>query len=329
LIAIGDIHGDVRGIVRALKVAGVIPLDIPENNSIHESIVPWIGGSTVVVQLGDQIDRVRPTSWQNDCTTEDIPCDEGSDLKIMNLLDNLHKKAKKEGGAVISILGNHELMNVDGDFRYVSLNEFSEFGLALSGKKINNNYPFGYKERKTAFAPGGIIAKRMADTRYGVVQVGSWIFVHGGITSKLALRYSIDHINYYTKEWLRGNQDPAIINAIDNLFHNDDSDYSPYWSRLFSDHDDWDEEQIRYEFDNVIKILNSQTNGIPIIGMIVGHSPQYMWDKGINSSFGNRLWRVDIGMSRAFGPLHMKQHYRKIQVLEIRNDTQISVLMEK
>jgi len=328
LIAIGDIHGDMRAIVRSLKIANVIPLNIPEDNSIDVQNVPWTGGKTVIVQLGDQIDRARPTSWCNDCIDEQIPNDEGSDLKIMNLLDNLNIKARKQGGAVISILGNHELMNVDGDFRYVSLNEFAEFGLAMSGEKNNNDMPYGYKERKAAFAPGGILAKRMADTRYCVVQVGSWLFVHGGITPKLALKYSLDHLNYYTKQWLKGNQSSKILDAMDDIFHNDDSDYSPYWSRIYSDYDEWNEARIKYLFNNTLQLLNCKNKCIPIRGMIMGHSPQYMWDKGINSSFDNRLWRVDVGMSRAFGPLHKNKQYRKIQVLEIINDNQYTILTE-
>ena len=328
LIAIGDIHGDMRAIVRSLKVANVIPHNIPENNSIDVQNVPWTGGSTVIVQLGDQIDRARPTSWSNDCIDKQIPNDEGCDLKIMNLLDNLNIKAKKVGGAVISILGNHELMNVDGDFRYVSLNEFAEFGLAMSGEKTDDDLPYGYKERQSAFAPGGIIAKRMAETRYCVVQVGSWLFVHGGITPKLVLKYNLDHLNYYTKQWLKGNNSPAILDAMDDIFHNDDSDYSPYWSRIYSDYDDWNEARIKYLFNNTLKILNSKNKGNHIKGMIMGHSPQYMWDKGINSSFDNRLWRVDVGMSRAFGPLHKNRECRKIQVLEIINDNQYTILTE-
>ena len=77
-----------------------------------------------------------------------------------------------------------------------------------------------------------------------------------------------------------------------------------------------------------MKILNSKNKGNPIKGMILGHSPQYMWNRGINSSFNNRLWRVDVGMSRAFGPLNKDRKYRKIQVLEIINDNQYSILTE-
>ena len=336
IVAIGDIHGDMRVIVRALKIAGVIPLSTPEDNSINEHNVPWTGGRTVIVQVGDQIDRARPSCWHNDCITEEIPFDEGSDIKIMNLLDNLNIKARNVGGAIVSILGNHELMNVEGDFRYVSLNEFSEFGEALSqpGKNKKKDYPYGYDERKIAFAPGGVMAKRMAETRFGVAQVGSWLFVHGGITPKLALKYSADHINYYTKQWLRGDRSRDTLNVIDDIFHNEDEDYSPYWSRVFSDHDDWNENRVKYLFENSLKIMNNRNarnnrkQSVPIVGMVLGHSPQYMWNKGINSSFNNRLWRVDVGMSRAFGPLQQDHKYRKIQILEIKNDTQISILTE-
>ena len=57
LIAIGDVHGDLRVTLLALKLAEVIPQHSNEKdiNRIH-----WCGGSTWVIQLGDQIDRCRP-----------------------------------------------------------------------------------------------------------------------------------------------------------------------------------------------------------------------------------------------------------------------------
>ena len=42
------------------------------------------------------------------------------DLRILNYFTKLHEEAQKVGGAVYSIIGNHELMNVNGDMRYVS-----------------------------------------------------------------------------------------------------------------------------------------------------------------------------------------------------------------
>ena len=167
--------------------------------------INWIGGDTYVVQLGDQIDRVRPAKLYNNLCAEDdddLVSDEGSDLKIMRLLDNLNLEAQKMGGAVISILGNHELMNCVGDFRYVSPLEFEEFGEYFNAKKTQHKrvFPYGYKERKQAFSPGGIIAKRFAALRHAIVQVGNWVFVHGGITPILAEKYTLDEMNEGIKQ---------------------------------------------------------------------------------------------------------------------------------
>ena len=133
LVAIGDIHGDLIVAIKSLKLAGVIPLNIPDNIRNIQKI-NWIGKDTVVVQLGDQIDRVRPNKLHNNlCIEEDceIVDDEGSDLKIVCLFERLHSQALKQGGALFSVYGNHELMNVEGDFRYVSPKEFKEFAIFL------------------------------------------------------------------------------------------------------------------------------------------------------------------------------------------------------
>ena len=66
--------------------------------------------------------------------------------------------------------------------------------------------------------------------------------------------------------------------------------------------------------------------------MIMGHSPQYMYDKGINSSCNSKLWRVDVGMSRAFGPVNSDDedyNNRKAQVLVIENDKNFTIMKEK
>lgn len=339
LVAIGDIHGDLIIAIKCLKLAGVISNTIP-NNSSDINNIKWIGGKTHVVQLGDQIDRVRPNELVNDiCSSNDsgLVEDEGSDLKIINLFNILHKQAIKHGGACLSILGNHELMNVDGDFRYVSPREFREFGNFFKASKSlkNNGLPYGYKERKEAFQCGGSLATKLANTRYSILQVGSWVFVHGGLTPVIANEYSFDDINKSIRDWLIGCKKPETLNNVNNIYHRNDDSNSPFWSRMFSDNEEWIDGQSEALFkETLIKanIKNKRNKKNEMKGMILGHSPQFMYDKGINSSCNRKLWRVDVGMSRAFGPVNSADedyNNRKAQVLVIENDKDFTIMKEK
>ena len=84
LVAIGDLHGDLPAVRRVLRLAGVL----------HPERDEWAGGTTVCVQVGDQLDR-------------------GDDeLPILALLAKLSREADKAGGALHVLLGNHETMTV-------------------------------------------------------------------------------------------------------------------------------------------------------------------------------------------------------------------------
>ena len=84
--AIGDLHGDAVATRRALRLAGVL----------HPQRDAWTGGQTVVVQVGDQLDR-------------------GDDeLEVLNLLHRLSQQATAAGGALHVLCGNHEMMAANG-----------------------------------------------------------------------------------------------------------------------------------------------------------------------------------------------------------------------
>src|SRR3981081_2710206 len=91
IIAIADVHNDFDDFVAILRRTGLV------DKQNH-----WIGGKTTFVQVGDLLDRgPKPR-------------------EVMDLMRTLEKEAVQAGGRVVGLLGNHEMMNIMGDLRYVN-----------------------------------------------------------------------------------------------------------------------------------------------------------------------------------------------------------------
>jgi hypothetical protein len=318
-------------------------LSITESNEITEitsSIsdvekeykLKWIGGKTHVVQVGDQIDRCRP----NGSKTCDNPLtlrsseDEDSDTKILKLFTDLHEQAVEHGGAVISLLGNHELLNALGEVQYVSFKGLNKF---MKKYKVNGlDFEDPIEARKHAFQPGNEYGKFLGCTRNATVVIGSNLFVHAGIVDALARELQlhsymdVENINIIIKKWLLG---LIQTNQVNNLVRSQDS---MFWSRILGSIPN--NMPMSYEDckDNITEVLKI----FKIDKMIIGHTPQsFMFSKDINGTCGNKIWRVDNGSSKAFDTFdkHMKtygerHHNRRYQYLEILNDNEYHVYDE-
>ncbi len=190
VVAVADVHGSYPQLVSILQSVGLI-----------DGQRQWIGGSSILVQTGDVVDRGPRT---RDC---------------LELLMALEQQAARQNGKVIPLLGNHEVMAMAGDFRYVSREDYASFADEQSEARREQAYkeyrafvdanprrrkafgtnesagrnkwmkehPLGFFEYRDAFGPKGVYG-RWLRTHDAVAQVGGVIFLHGGLSPRFNFR---------------------------------------------------------------------------------------------------------------------------------------------
>src|SRR5690606_34714493 len=115
-----------------------------------------------------------------------------AERKIVELFESLAKQAEAAGGRVHALNGNHETMNVQGDFRYVT-EAGLKFGAVSPASPLSGSVPDKFKVRAQAFLPGGAYA-RLLSKRSLVLVVGDSAFAHGGILPS-HIAYGLDRLN--------------------------------------------------------------------------------------------------------------------------------------
>lgn len=214
LVAVGDVHGNLDDFCLILRRAELVDA---QNH--------WVGGSATLVQTGDLIDR-GPKGRE-----------------AMDLVMGLEKEAAKAGGQVVPLLGNHEVMNILGDLRYVPPQSYASFADNGSEKRRTAAYqeyaawyarhakflagikqpvlpateeewmakhPAGFLEYREAFGPDGNYGKWLRH-HATVVKIGGVVFVHGGIDPNL-VSLPLEQINSQVQEEIK-----AFDNAKQDL----------------------------------------------------------------------------------------------------------------
>jgi hypothetical protein len=309
IVVVGDLHGDWNKMIDTYIAAGIIPkLILPDKYSPdnYKEKLKWIGNDTIVVQVGDQIDSCRITNIDGVCNYDSVRNDiEGAnDLDILEFNTYLHDLAQnhKDHGALYSLIGNHEIMNVEGDFRYVS-----EGNLRKKYRGIKDLDDVKYA-RLEDFKPGSKIASFLGCTRQAILKIGSNLFVHGGVVSKFAKKYKIKEINEVVKKYLLNK---LTISDKGSDLYNDILEYkdeSPLWTRAYS--------KILNNNDKCDDLLKDLKEFWQVGNVLVGHTPQM---NGIAKKCDNRIIFTDYGSSKSFNTFRENKE-SNVQYLEILND---------
>ncbi|MCP4202343.1 MAG: hypothetical protein GY769_10455 [bacterium] len=187
VVAVGDLHGNHDKLIRLLTAAELIDRNLR-----------WSGGASHLVVAGDFLDRGD------------------DDRPLMDVLRRLEQESVAGGGRVHVLLGNHEVMNLFRDTRYVSPAAYRHFApkerkavrkaalgkfAALKGgdwssdtfREFNQKYPPGFFARQEALNPDGEYGSWLL-LRPAIVKINEVAYLHGGLSEDFAA-LGIDDIN--------------------------------------------------------------------------------------------------------------------------------------
>jgi hypothetical protein len=278
VVVIGDLHGDYGKFHDMLKQAGLI-----------DGKDAWSGGATHLVQLGDVPDRAPDTR------------------KILDLLIKLEPQAKRAGGYVHALTGNHEAMNMEGDLRYTTPGEFAAFvdkdsprrrdayyaavvaaltahppatGLPVFDEayraQFDADHPLGWVEHMAAWSAQGVYG-RWVLTHSAVIRIDDVLYLHGGLGPEFA-GFDVDAMNKAVIAALR--HEPEVAGGPHDILWNEQG---PLWYRGLAQNDE------ASEAPNVAAALAKYH----VAHIVLGHTKQYPM---VNSRFDGAVILTDIAV---------------------------------
>eukprot|EP00899_Mesostigma_viride_P005338 jgi/Mesvir1/14805/Mv05444-RA.1 len=270
VVAIGDLHGDLHNTLGSLQLAGLI-------NSTHQ----WVGGSATLVQTGDIVDRGN------------------SSLEIYQLFQRLAVEAQAVGGRIIHLMGNHEVMNLLNDLRYVSRVELTKVGLAAvkeAGNQVDVEISSLTSSQRQRLIQLGLARWRALFSATG--RLGRWIranfkvaavegrgkcrtlFVHAGLVPEFA-QLGLAALQQEMMDTIAGTtggmRTPLILGEM-----------GPVWVREFA---------LGHKKD-VCAMLRTTLDMFNATRMVVGHTVQH--GGRFTQRCDGQLVLIDVGISSAY-----------------------------
>lgn len=237
IVVISDVHGQYELMRKLLLASGVI-----------DTLNNWSLGQGHLVVIGDNLDRGEQV------------------LPILWLFFQLEQQALAQGGRLHLLLGNHELMVMNGDLRYLN-------------KKYNYTAGALQTPYPQLFAKGSVLGDWIAQHQV-VVSINEQLFLHAGLSPEvLALELTLDDLNAIFRERiLRQPKDSIDADPLLKLLSGEEG---PLWYRGYFG----DKPLKKGKFGRQLKQYHQQR-------IIVGHTSQ----KEIQTRYSGRLIVVDCSI---------------------------------
>jgi len=245
LVAQGDIHGALDEFIINLQQAKLV-----------DSKLNWIGGNNILVQMGDVIDRGLKSR------------------ESVEFLRRLQEEARKADGEVVRLLGNHELMLLQGDYRYANFENPQELANDLRTEIIEGRIKAAYVFENRLFIHGGMRSK----IREGIIAEVEDI--KGVSKEKVSLEDIAEKLNNILVEAIKKNNFKHAIFQVDARRGGRAEVAGIFWNDYVDLH---------------------QSQNANIINQVVAHTPE-----GVKGSKGQwtdslKLINIDAGLFRGYG----------------------------
>lgn len=251
LFVLSDIEGEYKTFKQLLITAGVM------NDQFK-----WTFGKGHLVICGDMFDRgseVTETLW---------------------LIYHLEEQAKKEDGYVHFILGNHELMNLTDDLRYLNT-KYSKLATD-AGIPYKNFYS---KETELG---------QWLRTKNIIEKIGDLLFVHGGVSQYVnQLAQPVEAINMLVRPFYDNTSD-SLPPPVELLL----SDAGPLWYRGYF----MSPAATMAQVDSTLKLFR-------VNKIIIGHTSV----KQISSFYNGKVINIDVPHAKGTSEgllIDEKKYYR-------------------
>ncbi|KAG5505022.1 hypothetical protein JKF63_04469 [Porcisia hertigi] len=254
IIAVGDVHGDVANFLKILRIANLVEDSLTEASDVLAHPPRWKyspngpNGSTMrttLVQVGDLVDRGE------------------EDLQVLNVAIALQEQTARSGSRdkVVLLIGNHELLNLQGNYHYVNKKNYGGFmSKALRAEGMRATGAFGkyiVDNFKTAHIDEGVV------------------FVHAGIEARMNIK-DVETLNADVREALRQSA----------FRHSHLRSSGPLWTR----------KMILESMSEECADVRAALSRLNATRVVVGHTPQ--GSGRVEQYCDGQVLAIDVGMSR-------------------------------